>query len=265
MKPDGFSVGGTVAYAGLLAARLGLDVAIVTSCGDDIGIERTLAPVSASVRFGPESTTFENVYDDSHRRQRILGLAEPLSLSDVPPEWRSSPIVLLGPVAGELQPDLFTAFNNSLLGLTPQGMMRAWDSEGAVRAVRWEQAEALLGGVNALVLSEDDLPDSGELTRYTALVEIVAVTHSERGATVYDNGTPTHFPAYPSNPVEFTGAGDVFAAAFLIELHTSGNLERAAKFANCAASFVIEAEGAAALPARSQIEERLRSSARATP
>ena len=236
---------------------LGADTAVVTSCSPDVALGGVLPGARLQVLPSPESTTFRNEYEGAYRRQHLLARANPLSSEDVPAPWRASSVVLLGPVASELEDDLFSAFPAALLGLTPQGMMRAWDGEGRVYPVRWERAEALLRMVDVLVLSEDDLPSPDELTRYTALVEIVAVTHSERGATVYERGKGRHFPAFPSDPIDPTGAGDTFAAAFLLELERTGSVGRAAQFANCAASFIIESEGISSVPAREKIEQRL--------
>ncbi len=219
-------------------------------------VARALEGASVSVRPSPHTTTFRNTYHGFARQQVISEHASMIGLSDVPPEWRSAPVVLLGPVAGELRQDLFQSFQNSLLGVTPQGMMRAWAGEGLVHAIRWTEAEQLLTGVDVLVVSEEDLPDQRELARYVQLVEIVALTHSERGATVYERGVARKFPAYPCSPTDPTGAGDVFAAAFLLELHGSGSIELAARFANSAASHVIEVEGPGA-PTREQIEARI--------
>lgn len=244
---------------------MGVPTAIATSCSEDVPVREALQGAALSVRPSDESTTFRNEYDGAWRRQFISGVAEPLSLSDVPPEWRSAPVVLLGAVAGELRDDLFSAFQNSLLGVTPQGMMRQWDADGLVHAVRWERAEALLAGVDVVVLSEDDLPGPEELSRYTGLVPVIALTHSERGATVYDQGQPHSFPAYSCEATDPTGAGDIFAAAFLLQLHESGDIERAAHFANSAASYVIEARGTTGVPTRSQVERRIALATPSTP
>ncbi|MDQ3856792.1 MAG: PfkB family carbohydrate kinase [Chloroflexota bacterium] len=252
-----FTIGGTVTFAGLLACRLGLRTAVVTSYGEELPVREVLGHLQLSTRYSATSTTFENVYEGSHRHQHILGVADAIGLSDVPPVWRSAPIVLLGPIAGEIRLDLFTAFSGSLLGLTPQGMLREWDETGRVRPAHWEVGDHLLQQVDVLILSEDDLPDRSELDRYVKLVDIVAVTDSERGAVVYERGQPRKYPAYPCMPVDPTGAGDTFAAAFLIELQRTGSLDSAAHFANAAASFVIEAPGVTGLPDRSQVEARL--------
>ncbi len=255
---DGFfRLGGTVTYAGLLGVRLGLQTAVVTSHGPDLPVPEALKGASVSVRPSPASTTFRNRYDGSHRQQLISEVASPLALEDVPDSWRRSRVVLLGPVAGELQPDLFTGFPDALLGLTPQGLMRAWNEAGEVRATLWEPPDELLSRLDVLVLSEDDLPDAAVLSHYTRRVPVVAVTHAERGATVYTADGARDYPAYACAPVDPTGAGDVFAAAFLIELEASGDTAHAATFANSAASFVIEAEGPSGVPDRHSIMQRI--------
>ncbi len=257
VQDGGFTTGGTVTYAGLLASRLGLHTSVVTSCAPEMDLESRLPGIELAVRPSAETTSFKNVYEGSIRHQRLLGHAEVLSARDVPDGWRDAGIVLLGPVAAELADDVFHAFDRSLLGLTPQGMMRAWDERGYVRAVRWERAEELLDRVDVLVLSPEDLPEPTELARFTQLVDVVAVTESSRGAVVYERGRGHAFPAYRSRVSDPTGAGDTFAAAFLVELSSTGCVERAAHFANCAASFVIEAEGPSGLPDRGQVEERM--------
>ena len=57
--------------------------------------------------------------------------------------------------------------------------------------------------------------------------------------------------------VELTGAGDVFAAAFLVRLHETGDPWQATRFAACAASFIVEGEAFDAAPSRARIDKRL--------
>lgn len=252
-----YSLGGTATYAGLLGARLDLRTAIVTSYGPDLDALPALDGISIASKTSPTSTTFRNLYSGAVRTQIISGVAAPLTIVDVPEEWRESRVVLLGPVAGEITNDLFHAFGTSLLGVTPQGMMRAWNEAGEVHAVPWEPDENLLRQVDVLVLSEDDLSTHDALERYIRTVHIVALTHEARGATVYIDGKPRTFPAYACAPVEPTGAGDTFAAAFLVELEATNDIERAAYFANSAASLVIEGAGTSTVPTRVQIEQRV--------
>ena len=83
-------------------------------------------------------------------------------------------------------------------------------------------------------------------------------TRGYRGADVHCRGERRQIDAFPANAVDVTGAGDVFAAAFLIRLGESDDVWDATRFAACAASFVVEAEGIEAMPTRDQIEARLR-------
>jgi sugar/nucleoside kinase (ribokinase family) len=58
--------------------------------------------------------------------------------------------------------------------------------------------------------------------------------------------------------VDPTGAGDTFATAFLIRLHETGDVAEAARFGGAAASVSVGGVGAAAMPERAEIEQRMR-------
>ena len=114
---------------------------------------------------------------------------------------------------------------------------------------------------DVLFVSDEDV--SGEesaaaIERWTRLVDIVAFTRGYRGADVHCRGERRRIDAFPANAVDVTGAGDVFAAAFLIRLRESDDVWDATRFAACAASFVVEAKGIKAMPTREKIEARLR-------
>jgi 1D-myo-inositol 3-kinase len=88
-------------------------------------------------------------------------------------------------------------------------------------------------------------------------VDIIAVTHAERGATVYHAGEPCRYPPRPAKQTDPTGAGDVFAAAFLVRLAETGDPCQAAPFANTVASFSIEGPGVSGIPPRQQVDAYL--------
>ena len=95
---------------------------------------------------------------------------------------------------------------------------------------------------------------------------MLVVTLGERGCDVYRQGgtEPFHSPAFKSAvEVDPTGAGDVFAAAFLWHLHKSGgDWKTAADWANCVASFVVEKRGVGGVPKLTDVEKRWRSGSR---
>ena len=75
-------------------------------------------------------------------------------------------------------------------------------------------------------------------------VRLAAVTASEKGAWVIEDGRKTHVPTTPRAVVDATGAGDLFAAGFLHGLAEGRDAEAAARMGCVAAAEVIDHIGA---------------------
>jgi hypothetical protein len=262
LLPDGsWRLGGTVTYAALTAARLGLCAAIVTSAPPDVlaALDVLLPDIPLCVVPSTEATTFENVYTPYGRQQFLRGRATPLTLAAVPDAWRDAPIVLLGPVAQEIDASAVTVHPHSLVGATPQGWLRQWDTMGAVTPSALTQASVPPPHVRALILSPDDVGPSADeiVARWARIVPLIAVTCSKDGAYFWENGARSKlFAGYPALEVDPTGAGDVFAAAFLCELHVTGDASRAIDFANQVAACSVEAVGGEGIPTREMVAAR---------
>jgi sugar/nucleoside kinase (ribokinase family) len=82
------------------------------------------------------------------------------------------------------------------------------------------------------------------LSQAAAEVDIVACTDSEHGAHILSGGKRWHAPAVPTQIVDATGAGDLFAGAFLWGLAEGHDLETCGRMGNVAASEVISHIGA---------------------
>ena len=82
------------------------------------------------------------------------------------------------------------------------------------------------------------------LARGAADVEILACTESEHGAHILSDGQRWHAPAVPVKIVDATGAGDLFAGAFLWGLTHGHPLETCGNMGCVAASEVITHIGA---------------------
>ena len=252
--PDSFRIGGTATYAAMTAARLGRRPAVLTRAAADQRLDEALPGVEVLRLPSPSTTTFENVYGPEGRRQVIHAVADPLSCRDVPQVWQHVPIVLLGPVAQEIAPEMASCLDG-LIGVTPQGWMRQWDEMGRVSPCHWSGAAQVLPLIDALVLSEEDLEDDlAPLSDYVRLCKTVVLTTGWQGATVFLDGDTHEVPPRRSLQVDPTGAGDVFTAAFLIRLEETGNPLRAARFANVVASFSVEQTGTHGIPTRAQVE-----------
>lgn len=256
-------LGGAVSYACTLAARMGLSAAALTSASPDVDLAPLLPGVQLRVVPGDRTTAIRNLYEGGRRRQYMPHRAATLQAEHLPREWAEAPVVLLGPVAGEIDDALAAIFPRSLVGVGAQGWLREAAPDASVRPVssaKWD-ALPLLSHARALFVSDEDvLPEesAAALDAWSGMVEIVAFTRGERGAEVCVRGEWRHIGPFPAQTVDLTGAGDVFAAAFLISLHEQGDPWEAARFASAAASIVIEGLGIDGVPGRRQIEERLR-------
>jgi sugar/nucleoside kinase (ribokinase family) len=242
--PNGPQLGGTVAYASATAGALGLKTAILTSAHPADPVLAGLDHADYRLVPAESSTIFVNTYTPGGRVQMLEGQAAILTAADVPTEWRSAPVVHLGPIAQELDATLTPAtFPGALVGVTPQGYMRTWDAAGRVSPIPWAQAAAMLPTATVTILSQEDLGFSQELERdYAARAARLVVTRADLGATLYTRGARRDFPAPVIAEVRHpTGAGDVFAAALLshVYLHP-GDWDAAMRAAVTLASVFVE-------------------------
>ena len=236
----GIFPGGSALYASLVAAHLGLSARAVTSHGPDfVGLEALAAAGVTVEGAGRTTTTFDERFQGGHRSQRVLAVAEPLT---VPVE---ADIVFACPIVDEVAASVLVG---PLVGAGLQGWFRRLAGGGVVER-RVPDDLGFLAPCRAVFVSLEDLGAAAPavLPRLRAVVPIVVVTDGRRGATVHAGGDSLHVPVFPAREVDPTGAGDVFAAAFLVALFRGEALATAGRFAAAAASIVIEGMGPSAL------------------
>jgi sugar/nucleoside kinase (ribokinase family) len=267
---EGWRLGGCAAYASLTASRLGLRTAVLTSAASDLDLPLLLPDIDVRLLPSEETTVFENVYGPEGRLQYVWARAGTIAASDVPQGLREAKIVLLGPLIGEVEEEIADCFPRSLLAVCPQGWLRTVLPDGRVeqRSPRRWRPRLLLERSQAVFVSDEDLlPTDTEdaLARWAAQVPILLLTRGARGARLWSEGRWRQVPAIPTEEIDPTGAGDVFAAAFLSRYLETDDPWQAALFAAAAASIAVEAPGTAGIPSRQQVDERLRAyEARAT-
>ena len=257
LLPEGkSSPGGTVLYAMLTAERLGVPTALLTSSIElaaEIGHVRHVANIPTA-----HTTTLRHTYVQGKREQTVCAVASFLTPAHIPRAWIDVPIVHIGPVLDECDPALIQHFPHALVGVTPQGWMRRWDTQlpAPMQAKPWQPEPALLERIGVLILSIEDIHgDHSIAAEYARSCPCVVVTEGKAGALLYVDGIPQHIPAYPANEVDSNGAGDVYTAAMLISLHETGDPVRAAHFAARVAAISVEGFASSNIPTRAQVTD----------
>jgi sugar/nucleoside kinase (ribokinase family) len=275
--PRGWRLGGAVSYGALAIARLGLRVAALV--GTDVEAAdaeelATLREAGVDVRLVPLASgpVFDNIEEPGGRRQVAYAAAAPLPVEALPPEWRSAPAWLLGPVAGEL-PDGWA-------DVPPGDALVAMGWQGLLRDVRaGEPVRHLAPGPSALLRRADIVAVSGtDFGPDTRIDDVCAwlrpgatllVTSGARGGIAAEVGPegPRRLHRYPSlRPdavVDPTGAGDVFLAAFLAARARpdliGGRIAQRYDLllAAAAASLLVEGPGLAGVSGRDAIRQRM--------
>ncbi len=257
ITPGGLRLGGTAAYSALTAHNLGLRVGIVTSFGGEIPLG---LPSTIQVHNIPteRSTTFENIYHQGKRVQYIHHRAPDLIPDHIPDPWQRAPILHIGPIAQEAKALVDGDQPTTLLGLTPQGWMRAWDGDGKVHPTAWQESGSMLPKAGAVVLSLEDVGgDEEKIETMASLARVLAVTEGPSGARLYWNSDLRRFHAPGRQEVDATGAGDIFAAAFFWRLYATRDPWEAARFATHLASYSVLRPGLEGIPTREEIGQSL--------
>lgn len=257
LTPEGPKMGGTASYAALTAKILGLRVGIVTSWGKEIPADN-MEDITIINHPAENSTTFENIYTETGRLQVIHSIAHKIEHQHIPANWVHSPIVHLGPIAQEVDPEITKYFRHSLIGVTPQGWLRSWDDQGHVHPIEWQGASQVLGSVDATIISVEDVGgDEDIIAEMAAASPVFVVTEGYYGARVYWHGDVRRFNAPQVKEVNATGAGDIFAAAFFTQLQKTRDPWEAARFANQLAAQSVTRSGLASIPTGEEVKNAI--------
>ena len=255
-----YRLGGTVSFAAVTAMRLGRKPTIITRAAAQTDLSELPAEVDLHVLPSPVTTTFANIYTEHGRVQYCYEQALPITAADIASEYHHPRAVLLGPLVDEITSDVAEIFHDdSLVAAVPQGWMRQWDETGRVHAKPWQNAAAILPHLSVLVLSLEDIDqDLSRLEPWFALVGLIVLTEYREGSTIYQrqpDGTVSQskIPPRPAREADPTGAGDVFATAFVVRLQETGDPQQAARFANVTASYSVEQVGVQGIPTREQV------------
>jgi sugar/nucleoside kinase (ribokinase family) len=246
---DATRPGGAALYAAVTAHRLGLSTAVLTSHGEDFPLDLVPSPIEVVSVPAPRTTVFEHQLEPPPRSMRVRAAARPIGASDLPDDWRDARIILLAPVLNEVDPLVATAFSGGAVGVAVQGYLRGLDRDGRVVPASWSPPAPLLARVQALFLSREDIGDDpARAVEWFQRVPVGVLTAGRDGAQLFVNGESYRVAACPADEVDATGAGDVFAAAFMVAYERDGDPWQAAAAAACAAALSVRGAGWSAAP-----------------
>lgn len=255
--------GGPVATALAALARLGAKVALVSAVGNDHygeAIRSDLAQFGVDTSFvvtrpGSSHVSFVLAEPGSDRRT-VWWYNEPSVFADV---------VFPPTLAGQTRALLIDSH-------LPMALSAAQQVRAAGGRIMID-AERVKPTVLELLPLCDDIVVSANFARaVTGLADVAAaaqalyeryrrlivVTAGEAGSWACDGGELIHTPAFPTQPVDTTGCGDVFHGALLFALLRNDPLPAALRFASAAAALKTRGLGGrSALPTLAEVEALL--------
>ena len=250
--------GGSALYAAVTAHRLGLSVGLLTSHGDDFPLEVIPPKIEVVSVPAADTTRFEHRHEPAGRISHVRSTASPLTADDVPDDWRDASLCLLAPVVDEVDPLMATLFTDGAVGAAAQGWVRHVKPDGLVIPRAWTSPERLLQSVQALFLSREDIRgQEAEAAEWFQRMPVGVLTADRVGALLFVNGERYEVQPRAAREVDPTGAGDVFAATFLIQYQRDGDPWAAAAAAACAGALAIEGEGWSAVADRAALDAAL--------
>ena len=279
--PRGWRLGGGVSYSALTTARLGVPTAAIVGVDTeaatsseiqllrDAGVDVHLVPLE----HGP---VFVNIERPEGRLQLCEDRSDPIPIGAVPAAWRAAPGWILAPVAAELPPEWAEVPpDEALVAVGWQGLLRKLEAGKPVRHVE-PRPDPIIRRADLVGLSRDDVDKQIVLADLYALLRrgaSLAVTQGDQGGLIVHGAEGDaradlqlrHYPAVPSrDPIDPTGAGDVFlaalAAARVEPRLVGGRIGQGFDLllAAAAASLVLEGPGMFGVPDRSAVRVRMR-------
>lgn len=253
--------GGAVLYAARVAESAALRARVLTVASPEADTA-ALQPHETVLLPTEHTLTFAHHLDGAHRRLAVEARpGRTLSAEDVPPTWGAPGVLILGPLLPE---DIDIAsfldrWPETETALLAQGLQRRVDAEGAVThldAPSEALRDAARPNVTVFMSEEETSPwPAGALGDLARRAGRVVLTRGDHGALVMRAGETIEVPAQRVEAIDPTGAGDVFATAFILGVRAG---DRAAgRLAAAMAAAAVTVRGPAPLPARATIESRL--------
>lgn len=260
ISTDGRVLSGCSTNFALVLAKLDIPVTLIGSAGPDFAekFEADLKRFGIRYQLLPSRETggFSLRYfgDHGERELTLLGEADPIKT--FAKEHLKSDWIMLGPILQEIDEKLFEWIkknSSAKIFLDPQGLLRGV-REGKIYHEATPQVKKIISQVDVVKPNELETKVltgiDPRLDPYTPAEEIkswgpkiVIITLAELGSVIYDGKDFYEIPAFETEAVDATGAGDTYAGGFVAALTKGYDLGKAGLFASSVASIMVEASG----------------------
>lgn len=256
--------GGAVSFAARVASAMGLRAAILTIAAADADLT---AFEGHALEVIPASTTltFEHRQTADVRELRVTSNPRrPLTVADLPDSWREAREVVLAPL---LPDDIAVApfaelAQGGRVWLLAQGIQRSLTPENNIISLQSPSYDLIhsLSLSTSVFLAEGEVRDwsRSDLESVASRTDRLVVTQGSEGARIHRGGATGRVAATPADALDTTGAGDVFATAFILAVSKLGLPDReAGRLASAYAAASVERVGPAPLPPLSEVGRRI--------
>ena len=237
--------GGAVSFSAATALHRGLSASIVTSTNAPGELKLLLPGVNIVNVPSDQTTTFDNDYSSGERSQILSARANSIAAGDIPNDLQSPDIALICPLVREVELESLSWFPDAITGTILQGFLRSWDKAGHVSTSAIEPP-TLEQRIEIAVVSTREL-NIEQAEVWSRAARVVAQTRGREGVGIYVDGAWTDIPTSPVVEVDPTGAGDVWAAAYLIRFKQTADAVESASFASRAAAHSVMGVGLAGI------------------
>lgn len=254
---------GGASYAAITASKLGYNPSILTRGNYTIDNWRNFLEkdgIKVIIQKDRNVTSFINDYSDCQRKQRLLECTRKI-IFDIPFNFD---IIHLNPMYQEIDANLVNKARKKckFLSLDVQGLVRNSKGEEVVSKF-WDERDEYLGTIDFLKIGKEEINLVSKKRNFKRICEdlkssgakIVALTLGKRGSIIY--GEEMHkIPAYVTEVVDETGAGDVYGASYAIRYYETKDEVISGLFASASASFVVEDIGIKNIVNKKEVEKR---------
>lgn len=261
--------GGSVANTLITVSGLGGDAFFSCRVADDengrlFQEQITAAGVDSSLQTngrrpaGTTATCLVMVTSDAERSMSThLGVSEQLDTGDIieTAASNSSWVYLEGYLSSSESATAAAILAHSLGHRRGAMIAMSLSDYNVVTYCRPNLVAMIAGGVDLLFCNEQEAlawTDSSDIRlageQLLSIAKTCVITRGAKGCLGFDGQNWFEQAAVQADAVDTTGAGDIFAGAFLYSLATGGQYEAAAELATHAASLVVDHFGAQLLP-----------------